>query len=133
MMSKIKSVDDLRELRNKIKRKIDSYSDKDNSENRVIIKVGMGTSGLASGAQEVMSFLENALSKRNIEAEVIRAGDMGYSYAEPTIQVTRPGTRPVVFGNVDINRADEIIEKFIKTDEPVEGEIPVDYLTIDEI
>jgi len=56
---------------------------------------------------------------------------MGYCYAEPTIEVKLPGADPVVFGFVDLKRADQIIEKYIKTGELVDGIIPVNYQTID--
>ena len=42
-----------------------------------------------------------------------------------------PGQDPVVFGFVDLKRADQIIEKYIKTGELVDGIIPVNYQTID--
>ena len=57
---------------------------------------------------------------------------MGYCFAEPTIEVTRPGEAPVVFGNVDKLKADEIIEKFIKNGEYVEGILPVNYQIINQ-
>lgn len=132
-MKRIKSFSELKSLRDSEKEKSFAYGDASDPDNKIIIRVGMGTSGLASGAREVMDFLQNAIIKRNIEAMATGAGDMGYSYAEPTIQVTKPGCSPVVFGDVDTKRADDIIEKYIKMDEPVEGIIPVDYLTIDEI
>ena len=94
------------------------------------IKVHMGTSGLASGAKVIYDFMLLELEKRNIDAVVIRTGDLGYSFAEPTIEVRRPGEEPIVFGNVDKLRADEIIEKFIKNGELVEGILPANYRTI---
>jgi NADP-reducing hydrogenase subunit HndB len=57
---------------------------------------------------------------------------MGYSYAEPTIEVKRPGEEPVVFGYVDTKKADEIIEQYIKRGELVDGILPQNYRTIDE-
>jgi len=42
-----------------------------------------------------------------------------------------PGQEPVVFGFVDLKRADQIIEKYVKTGEFVDGIIPVNYETID--
>jgi hypothetical protein len=60
----------------------------------------MGTSGLASGAKEIFEFFTRELGKRNIGGTVIKTGDMGYCFAEPTIEVTRPDEEPVVFGNV---------------------------------
>jgi NADP-reducing hydrogenase subunit HndB len=57
---------------------------------------------------------------------------MGYSYAEPTIEVTLPGKEPIVFGWVDTRKADEIIEKYIRNEELVDGIIPQNYETIDD-
>lgn len=94
------------------------------------IRVHMGTSGLASGAKEILDFLTLELEKRNIDADVIRTGDLGYCFAEPTIEVKRLGEDPIIFGNVDKLKADEIIEKYIKNGEYVDGILPVNYRTI---
>jgi NADP-reducing hydrogenase subunit HndB len=56
---------------------------------------------------------------------------MGYCYAEPTVEVTLPNQDPVVFGYVNNKKADDIIEKYIKTGELLEGIIPVNYEKID--
>jgi NADP-reducing hydrogenase subunit HndB len=92
----------------------------------------MATSGIASGAKEVMDYLIEELGKRGIDAVGTQTGDMGYCFAEPTIEVKRPNEDPIVFGYVDTKKADEIIEKYIKNGELVEGIIPVNYETIDE-
>jgi NADP-reducing hydrogenase subunit HndB len=97
---------------------------------KIRIRVHMGTSGLASGAKEILDFLTLELEKRSIDADVIRTGDLGYCFAEPTIEVKRPGEDPVVFGNVDKVKADEIIEKYVKNGEYVDGILPVNYRTI---
>ena len=97
---------------------------------KIRVRVHMGTSGLASGAREIYDFIRNELEKRNIDAAVISTGDMGYSFAEPTIEVKRPGELPVVFGNVDKLKADEIIEKYLKNGELVDGILPANYQSI---
>jgi NADP-reducing hydrogenase subunit HndB len=94
------------------------------------IRVHMGTSGLASGAREIFEFFRLELEKRNIDAVVISTGDMGYCFAEPTIEVQRPGEEPVVYGNVDKLKADEIIEKYIKNGEMIDGILPRNYQVI---
>jgi NADP-reducing hydrogenase subunit HndB len=91
----------------------------------------MATCGIASGAKETMEFMVDELEKRNIDAVVTQTGCMGYCYAEPTIEVTLPGQEPIVFGDVNTRKADEIIEKYIKNGELVDGIIPVNYETID--
>jgi NADP-reducing hydrogenase subunit HndB len=97
----------------------------------VQIRVAMATCGIASGAKIVMDYLVNELDKRNIPAVVTQTGCMGYCYAEPTIEVTRPGQQPIVFGYVDSKKADMIIEKYIKNGELLEGIIPVNYENIE--
>jgi len=130
-MTKIKSLADLRKIKDDLQEKIRLRENADQPEKLVQIKVGMATSGIASGAKEVMNFLIEELEKRNVEAVVTQTGDMGYCYAEPTIEVILPGKEPVVFGNVTTKKADEIIEKYIKNGELVDGIIPRNYETID--
>ncbi len=97
---------------------------------KIRVRVHMGTSGLASGAKEIYDFIKAEFEKRNIDADVIGTGDMGYSFAEPTIEIKRPGEEPVVFGNVDKLKADEIIEKYVKNGEYVDGILPANYKSI---
>jgi NADP-reducing hydrogenase subunit HndB len=127
-MKTINSPADLRKLKEEIKAKM--YGKEKSSLERVRIRVHSGTSGLASGAKSILDFITRELEKRNIDATVIRTGDLGYCFAEPTIEVTRPGEKPVVFANVDNIKADEIIEKFIKNGEYIDGILPVNYQTI---
>ena len=125
-MSKITSFADLKKKREELTngRGIDP--------GRVVqVKVAMATCGIASGARNVMEFFSEQLERRNVSAIVTQTGCMGYCYAEPTIEVRLPGQEPVVFGFVDLKRADQIIEKYIKTGELVDGIIPVNYQTID--
>ena len=131
-MAKVKSLADLRKMKENLQSKVHLREKADNPEALVQIKVGMGTSGIASGAKEVFNYLVDELEKRNIEAIVTQTGDMGYSYAEPTIEVTLPGNEPVVYGYVDVKKADEVIEKYIKTGEMVDGIIPANYRTIED-
>jgi NADP-reducing hydrogenase subunit HndB len=130
-MNKIKTMADLKKIRSELQARIEQREKAGTPESRVVIKVGMATSGIASGARDVLTFMTEELEKRNVDALVIPAGDMGYCYAEPTIEVKRPGEEPVVFGYVSREKADEIIEKFIKYGELVEGIIPDNYRTID--
>lgn len=130
-MSKIKSLADLLRVRDQQQTAISAKETDGVSENQVTIKIAMATCGIASGARDTMEFLTEALKKRGVEANIAQVGCMGYCYAEPTIEVGRPGSEPVVFGGVGREKADEIIEKFIKKGELVDGIIPVNYETIE--
>jgi NADP-reducing hydrogenase subunit HndB len=129
-MNKIKSLADLASIREKYLNRLRGTEKKGVTSEKICIKVHMGTSGIASGAKEIYEFLSIELEKRNIDAVVVKTGDMGYCFAEPTIEVTRPDEEPIVFGNVDKLRADEIIEKYIKNGEYIEGILPVNYQVI---
>ena len=129
-MKQIKTLADLKKNKEEYLAKSQGTDRKSVSGEKIRIRVHMGTSGLASGAKEILDFLIRELEKRSIDADVIRTGDLGYCFAEPTIEVKRPGEKPIIFGNVDKLKADEIIEKYIKNGEYVEGILPVNYRTI---
>jgi len=130
-MEKLKSLADLKRIREEAKEKLELRVKGDNPEGLVQVKVAMATCGIASGAKPIMDFFVDELDKRGIGAIVTQTGCMGYCYAEPTVEVQLTGQEPVVFGYVDRKKADEIIEKYIKNGELVEGIIPVNYEKID--
>ena len=131
-MAKVKSLADLKKLKDNLQSKVDLREKGESVENLVQVKVAMATCGIASGAKQVMEFFIDELEKRNIEAVVTQTGCMGYCYAEPTIEVKLPNQEPVVYGYVDTKKADIIIEKYIKNGELVDGIIPMNYQTIDD-
>ncbi len=131
-MTKIKSLADLKKMKQELQSQVSLREKSDKPEGRVLVRVGMGTSGIASGAKQIMEFLIDELDKRNVDAIVSQTGDMGYSYAEPTVEVTLPNQEPIVFGDVDQKKADDIIEKYIKNGELLDGIIPANYETIDK-
>ena len=130
-MTKIKSLEELKKLGAELSSKAGARSLKDHPASIIQIKVAMATCGIASGAKPVMEYLIEELEKRSIPAVVTQTGCMCYCYAEPTIEVTIPGKEPVVFGYVTTKKADEIIEKYIRKGETVDGIIARNYETID--
>jgi NADP-reducing hydrogenase subunit HndB len=131
-MNKIKNLADLRDLKDKFQSKTKLRDKSETPEQLVQVKVAMATCCIASGSRETMNYIVDELDKRNIDAVVTQTGCMGYCYAEPTVEVIVPGKEPMVFGYVDIKKADEIIEKYIKGGTLVEGIIPVNYKKIDQ-
>ena len=130
-MAKVKSLEDLKKLQGELQSKLQLREKSDHPENIVQVRVAMATCGIASGARYTMEYFIDELDKRNIEAIVTQTGCMGYCYAEPTVEITLPGQDPIVFGNVDVKKADELIEKYVKNGELVDGIIPDNYETID--
>jgi len=131
-MNKIKSLADLKKLKEEVQSKIKLREKGDNPDNLIQIKVSMATCGIASGAKDTMNYFIEELDHQGIDALITQTGCMGFCYAEPTIELTMPGKQPAIYGYVDKAKAQEIIDKHIKLNELVDGIIPVSYKTIDE-
>jgi len=129
-MTTIKSLADLRRIKEEVQSKIKLRENSDQPEQFTQIKVGMATCGIASGAKETMKFFLEELEQQAIDAVVTQTGCMGFCYAEPTVEVTLSGKEPVVFGYVDKTKAQEIIDVYIKRGELVDGIIPLNFKTI---
>ena len=130
-MAQIKSLADLKALKNSIHEKMDTRV-KGNKDGLVQVKVAMATCGIDAGAKTIFNYIMEQADKKGLEIVLSQTGCMGYCHAEPTIEVTLPGKEPIVFGHVDKAKADEIMDKYIKNGELVEGIIPVNYNTIDK-
>jgi len=131
-MTKIKTVADLKRIKDEVQSKIKLRENSDHPEQIVQVKVGMATCGIASGAKEIMKYFVDELEQQAIDAVVTQTGCMGYCYAEPTVEVTLPGKDPVVFGYVNKEKAEEIIDVYIKRGELIDGVIPITFKTIDD-
>ena len=130
-MTKVKSLADLRAMREKLHSNLDVREKAENPESLVQVKVAMATCGIAAGAKQIMEHMMEKADELEIPAVFTQSGCMGYCYAEPTLEVRVPGKDPIVFGYVDNKRADEILEKYVMNGELVEGIIPVNYDTLD--
>lgn len=130
-MEKITSLADLKKLQESLRARIDLREKSGNPDAVIQVKVAMATCGIASGAKEVMEVFIDEFGKRNIDAIVTQTGCMGYCYAEPTVEIIKPGQEPVVFGYVDPKKAGKIIDRYIMNNELIEGIIPANYQSID--
>lgn len=119
-MVQIKTLADLQALKAKVHQQMDTRI-KGNDRNLPQIKVAMGTSGIAAGAKEIFDYMLNLTDEKNVAAVVYLTGYMGYADQEPTVEVVMEGKQPVVFGNVDKKRAEEIVEKYIAKGELIDG------------
>jgi len=131
-MNKIKSLDDLRRMKQSLEKNMTIREKSDSPESQIQIRVAMATCGIAAGAREVMHALIRKIDHDKIPAIVTQGGCMGYCYAEPTIEVRVPGKDPVVFGKVNPERAEEIVDKYIKNGELVGEIIPVNFQNVND-
>lgn len=132
-MPKIMSLEELQLLRDKVKNKVELREKGDKSEQMVVVRVAMATCGIAAGARDIMNYLSEEVSRRGLDNVMITQSDcMGYCYAEPTVEIIKPGNEPIVYGNMTKERAQEILEKYVLGDELLEGIIPISHHSLDE-
>lgn len=129
-MNKVKTLDDLRKMRETLRSSLDLREKSNNPEQMVQIKVAMATCGIAAGAKDVMSYFIEALDRKHIDALVTQIGCMGFCYAEPTVEITVPGKEPIVYGRVNKAKVDDIINRYIKQGILVDDIIPVNYNSV---
>ncbi len=118
----IKSLDELKRIREEHASKVSLRDHGESSEDRVEILIGMATCGISSGARDTLKeFVEELAEKKLANVKVVPVGCIGYCHSEPTVQVNIPGKKPVLYGNVKKDKVHQIIEKHLQGGEPVES------------
>ncbi len=107
-MPKLKSLDELRQLRTQLQQEI-----KTRTETNTTIIIGMGTCGIAAGAREVMQAFLNELSARQIDAHVVTTGCIGMCSKEPLVDIQQGDGPRITYGNVHPDMVPRIIEEHI--------------------
>lgn len=91
---------------------------------RIKVVVGMGTSGIAMGAREVMkAFLEEVANRSLADILVTQTGEKGLSSMEPVVDVIEEGKPTITYGNINAEKARKIVVEHI-----VNGNIVNDYV-----
>ncbi len=105
------NLEELRKLREKGQREMMQRSD--TAEYRIV--VGMGTSGIAAGAREVLKAFIDEINSRHIkDVVVMQTGEKGYSSKEPVVEVFyKDEKEPVVYGNIDPEKVKRIVDEHI--------------------
>jgi NADP-reducing hydrogenase subunit HndC len=73
------------------------------------IYVGMGTCGLAAGAQEVYEAIQEEVARLNLPYLVTPTACIGWCSQEPLVDVRLPGKPRVTYGRMDAHKAKELI------------------------
>ncbi len=122
MKMKVKSLEELRKIREEHQNKVSLRDYGEVTGDRIEILIGMATCGISSGARETLNAFVEELEKEKVDnVKVVPVGCIGYCHSEPTVQVNAPGHKPVLYGKVKANKVHEIIEKHIKGGIPVES------------
>lgn len=82
-------------------------------DKKIKILVGMGTCGLAAGAQTVYDKIKEVLPKLNIEADIISTGCVGYCQKEVIVDIVKPGFPKLSYSNVTADNAEELLKSVL--------------------
>ena len=84
------------------------------------IHIGMATCGIASGALETKQAFEEALSERQVAAQIHTVGCAGHCYAEPVVIIDHPesGFPPIFYPNVSPGKARMLTKLFLEEGDP---------------
>lgn len=104
----------------KLKNKLDDIkenyinNEKDNKE--IVIAVGMGTCGIAAGAEEVWEAIKDEIENRNLEnIKLEKTGCIGLCAREPLIEI-RENNESTFYGDLNKERVKEIVFQHIVQD-----------------
>ena len=87
---------------------------------RIKVVVGMGTSGIAAGARDVMAAFLDEISVRNLtDVVVTQTGERGLASSEPVIEVHVDGEPTVVYGQMTADRARRVVVEHMVNGNPV--------------
>jgi NADP-reducing hydrogenase subunit HndB len=113
-MPRLKSLEELRKLRDEVKR---DMAVRDRAGAKIV--VAMGTCGIAVGAREVMGALLRELEATRAEARVETVGCQGLCAHEPLVAVEPPGLPRVVYGNVQPGMVSRLVREHVIGGQPV--------------
>jgi len=80
--------------------------------------VGNATCGRSAGATDVLGKLNNEVLSRKLDYRILEVGCIGMCFLEPIVCVYKPGSPTIVYGKVNENDIEKLIETFI-----IKGEI----------
>lgn len=119
MVDKVKTLDDLKKLREEAleKRRVKTAS------GQIQIVVGMGTVGIAAGARETLKAILEFIEKENLSDVIVRqTGNIGLDSMEPIVQVMVGENPKVTYAKVTPDAARRIMKEHV-----IGGEIVKDH------
>lgn len=122
----MKSIADIKAIRDKMQSQIILRDNNTNEETRIV--VGMATCGISAGARPVFNTLVEEVATRQLKnVKVSRSGCLGMCKLEPIVEVFVPGQEKVTYVKVDAEKAKQIVASHI-----VNGNICTEYLITNE-
>jgi NADH-quinone oxidoreductase subunit F len=79
----------------------------------LLITVGVGTCGLAAGAQDSLTAIEQGLARRGLSAQIRPVGCVGMCSYEPMVELQAAGRPRLNYGNATAEHVPEILDHYL--------------------
>ncbi len=110
------NLEELKKIREKAQKDVELRQ----KQSRIRIVVGMGTSGIAAGARDVLKTFVEEVSRRNLgDVIVTQTGERGLSSQEPMVEIFEEGKPTVVYGNMDVEKTKRVVVEHVVNGNPV--------------
>ena len=122
----MKSLEELKALRDKLKGQTDIRG---SDENKTRIVVGMATCGIAAGARPVLAAFTEEVAKRQLRNITVgQTGCIGICQYEPVVEIFQPGREKVTYVKMTPERAVQVVNNHIINGNVV-GEFTIGHYT----
>ncbi len=122
----MKSIADIKAIREKMQSQIIMRDNSDTDEIRVV--VGMATCGISAGARPVYNAFIDEVAKRNLtNVKITRTGCLGMCKLEPIVEIYAPNKEKVTYCHLDAEKAVNIVVNHL-----VNGNVCTEYLVNNE-
>ena len=103
----MKSLEELKAIRDKMKNQVGIRSEEENTT-RVV--VGMATCGIAAGARPVLTAFSDLVQEKGLaNVSVTQTGCIGLCMYEPIVEVYEPGKEKVTYVKMTPEKAAEVV------------------------
>ena len=82
------------------------------------IRIGTAVCGEAAGAMEVVEAFRSELESRGIAANISPVGCLGLCFAEPLVDIQKPGMPRIFYKNIAPEQVSALIESYLVGDDP---------------
>lgn len=115
-MPAIKSIDDLKRLREEVQRVRELKVNKGKTE----IVISMGTVGIAAGARDTLKAILSFIETNNLQSIIVKqTGNLGVEGQDPLVQITLPGAEKVLYGKVHPSFVNQLMQEHVCGGKPI--------------
>ena len=113
----MKSLEELKAIRDRVQNQMDLRNDNDN-DTRIVI--GMATCGIAAGARPVLNEFLQEINKRGLSGvTVTQTGCIGMCRLEPIVEIFKPGEEKVTYVRMTPDKVAKVVTEHIVNGRPV--------------